>query len=488
MTSQQLADAVQSQLPYSPNTQQEALIGALARFCEGLSGEVDDRQPTQQSQPTQDRVFVLNGYAGTGKTSLVSALVRALKQFKVNVVLMAPTGRAAKVFAHYSGFAAATIHRRIYRHSLRGEIPGLKENRDNNTLYIVDEASMIGSGSDAYSGDLLTDLFTYVFAGINNRLIFMGDTAQLPPVGDSDSPAMDAFALKERGFKISAATLTRVVRQGARSGIMANAVNIRRMMYEKPDKIPVPLTEGFDDVSTITAVDMAEAIDHAYRTAGIDDTIIITRSNRRAADFNKAIRAEVLYIDEELAQGEPLLVVKNNYYWTRVAKRRDIDFLANGDIMRVTKVIGTELKYGFWFADVEFVPVENDMDADSGETVETPPIQAKIFLETLIGEHPALPYERQKLLFDRIVQREYPGHPNPMQALADNPYWNALQTKFAYCVTCHKAQGGQWSRVFVDVAYINPDAVGPELYRWMYTATTRARHHLTYLVDTSHDS
>lgn len=480
MTVGEFAATVKSELPYSPNMQQEMLIGALARFCAGLQTDPERDAP---STPSADLAFVVNGYAGTGKTSLMSALVRALTKMKINVVLMAPTGRAAKVFSRYSGFPAATIHRRIYRHSLRGERPGLKDNRDSNTLYIVDEASMIGSAvsSGAYSSDLLGDLITYVFAGTNNRLILMGDTAQLPPVGDAESPAMDPSFLREIGLKVSTATMTRVVRQGARSGIMANAVNIRRMMTEHPDRIPTPITDGFDDVQAITALDMAEAIDCAYRNAGIDDTIIITRSNRRAADFNHAIRREVLYLEEELAQNEPLLVVKNNYYWMRVARRRNPDFIANGDIMRVMRVIGTEMKYGFRFADVELEPVESATDSDADSKIA--PLQAKIFLETLGSEHPALPVERQRLLWERLIQTEYPDHPNPMQALADNPYWNALQTKYAYCVTCHKAQGGQWSQVFVDVAYINPDAVGPDLYRWMYTATTRARHNLTYLVD-----
>lgn len=474
MTVGEFAATVKAELPYAPNMQQDALIGALARFCAGLKPNPD--RPA--SGPDVDRAFVVNGYAGTGKTSLVSALVRALVRLKINVVLMSPTGRAAKVFAGYSGFPASTIHRRIYRHSLHGEVPGLKENRDNNTLYIVDEASMIASGTGDNAG-LLVDLLTYVFAGSNNRLILMGDTAQLPPVGDTTSPAMDIDNLRDMGLKLSAATLTRVVRQGARSGILANAVNIRRTMIERPDKVPVPLTDGFDDVHTVTAEDLPEVIDSAYRTAGIDDTIIITRSNRRAADFNKAIRAQVLYYEEELEKNEPLLAVKNNYYWTRVAKRRDIDFIANGDIVRVSRVLGTETRYGFRFADVEIVPV----DPSGGEsTVE--PMQVKIFLETLAGDAPALSADRLRTLYNNLMQTEYRDCPDPMKALASDPYWNALQTKYAYCVTCHKAQGGQWSQVIVDVAYINPDAIGPELYRWMYTATTRARHTLTYLVDT----
>lgn len=479
MTIDQLIEAVKARLPYQPNVQQDALIGALARFCVDL--DVDSELPP--FGPSVDRVFVVNGYAGTGKTSLISALVRALTSLKIKVVLMAPTGRAAKVFNGYSGFPAATIHRAIYRHSLHGEIPGLKENRDSNTLYIVDEASMIASETVAGGTDVLTDLMTYVFAGTNNRMILMGDTAQLPPVGDVFSPAMDINLLKSMGLKVSAANLTRVVRQGSRSGILANAVNIRREMVEHPSRVPRPMVENFDDVFAITAEDMPEAIETAYRNVGIDNTIIITRSNRRAADFNKAIRAQVLYYEEELVRDEPLLIAKNNYYWTRAAHRRDINFIANGDIVRVTRILGTEVKYGFRFADVEIVPV----DPLGMESRDVEPLQVKIFLETLSSDFAALPSERMRLLYERLVNNEYAGCEDTYRALSNDPYWNALQCKYAYCVTCHKAQGGQWSQVFVDIAYINPDSIGPDLYRWMYTATTRARHNLTYLVDMPDD-
>lgn len=469
MTVSQFAEIVKAELPYQPNNQQDALIGALSRFCAGLKANPD----SPVTIPSADRVFVINGYAGTGKTSLVSALVRALSKLKIKVVLMAPTGRAAKVFSGYSGFSASTIHRRIFRHSLNGEIPALKENRDSNTLYIVDEASMIASATSSGGADLLSDLLSYVFAGTDNRLILMGDTAQLPPVGDITSPAMDTALLKGLGLKVSSAVLTRVVRQSKHSGILANATNIRREMTLHPDRIPIPVTQGFSDVHTVTAEDLVEVIDSAYRTFGIDDTIIITRSNRRAAEFNRAIRNQVLYYEEELVKNEPLMVVKNNYYWTRLAKRRDIDFIANGDILRVVRILGVENKYGFRFADVEVLPVDL---ANSDYVVE--PLQVKIILDTLANDSPSLPFERIKQLYDNIL------HHQPSSQIPDDPFWNALQTKYAYCVTCHKAQGGQWSHAIVDISYINPDGIGPDLYRWMYTATTRARRLLTYLTDT----
>ena len=424
---------------------------------------------------------------------------------------MAPTGRAAKVFSGYSKFPASTIHRKIYRHSINGEIPGLKENRDSNTVYIVDEASMIpsgwssrnesstasakgigttqglgefrtarsfGGGRSGGGNDLLADLLTYVFAGNNNRLIFVGDKAQLPPVGENFSAAMDTATLRSLGLKVSSVTLTRIVRQGPRTGVLANAVNIRREMHEFPDRIPSPMVEGFDDVFTVTSEDLPEVIDTAYRKEGIDNTIIITRSNRRAGEFNRAIRSQVLYYEEELVKDEPIMIVKNNYFWTKAENRRDIDFMANGDIFRVTRVIGTECKYGFRFADIELVQLDSD-----NEPIEIQPIQVKIFLETLDNDAATLSNDRLAQLYQNMLRTDYIDCPNPIQALANDPYWNALQAKYAYCVTCHKAQGGQWSNVIVDISYINPESVGQDLYRWMYTATTRAINTLTYLVD-----
>lgn len=465
MTIREFAADVKSRLPYTPNEQQDALIDALARFCAGLSHNSEN-----VTSPDVDRAFIVNGYAGTGKTSLVAALVNALVAVKIPVVCMSPTGRAAKVFSSYAGINASTIHRRIYRHSLHGEVPGLRPNNTADTVYIVDEASMIG---DASSGaDLLSNLITFVFAGARNRLILIGDTAQLPPVGDTRSPAMDAEALRAYGIRVSRATLTHVARQGARSGILANAVSIRRGMSDEPTKVPVPVTENFDDVDTVTAEDLPEVIDNAYRKVGIDETIIITRSNRRAADFNRAVRAEVLYYEEALVRNEPVMVAKNNYYWTRAAHRKDIDFIANGDIMRVERIVDTETRYGFRFADVElFVSEESES------------LPAKIFLETLGSDQPALAPERLRQLYEALMRHEYADVADPAAALRADPYWNALQTKYAYAVTCHKAQGGQWAHAIVDIAYINPDTVGIDLYRWFYTATTRATRHLTYLID-----
>lgn len=461
MTIGQFADAVRAHLPYPPNDQQLALIQALARFLAGMHGA--------PVGPSVNPAFIINGYAGTGKTSIVGALVRALRDLNIDVVLMAPTGRAAKVLATGADLPASTIHRRIYRHSLYGGTPPLRVNNSVNTVYIVDEASMIGDASSGH--DLLADLLEYVFAGTGSRLILSGDTAQLPPVGDTVSPAMNPDTLRAAGLKVSRATITAIARQGARSGILANAVSLRRAIATDPHRMPRILTGPFKDVSTVTHEDLPEAIDSAYRRHGIEETIIITRSNRRATDFNRAIRAQVLYLEEELAKGEPLMVVKNNYVWTRRVK--GLDFIANGDIVVVDKILATEARYGARFADVILSVPDSDIT-----------FEAKIFLETLVSPNPAMTSERMAEISARIM-RDMSGDEaaDPTKALANNPYLNALQVKYAYAVTCHKAQGGQWAKAFVDIAYVNAEAIDAEFYRWLYTATTRAAVELTYITD-----
>lgn len=465
MTVSEFSRQVKENLPYSPNPQQGAVIDALARFLAGVRSSAG-----RPAAPSVHPAFIVNGYAGTGKTSIVGALVKALRQLDVNTVLMAPTGRAAKILADYAGMAASTIHRRIYRHSINGEIPPLKINTDHDTVYIVDEASMI---ADAASGQpLLEDLLQYVFTSDNPRLILVGDTAQLPPVGVADSPAMDPDRLRELGLRVTRATLTKVARQGARSGILANAVNIRRSMDTDPFAIPKVITTPFSDVEAVGHEDLPEVIDRCYRRDGINETVIITRSNQRAAMFNRAIRSEVLYLEEELTRNEPLMVLKNNYFWSR--KVKGLDFIANGDTLIVEKILGTETRHYSRFADVVLAVPDTDIT-----------FEAKIYLDTLISPEAAVPAEKRRHLADSIL-RQNPGH-DPAKIgslLASDPYWQALQVKFAYAVTCHKAQGGQWHNAIVDIAYVNPDAVGPEFHRWMYTAVTRARTSLTFLTDT----
>lgn len=486
MTVGEFAASVIGQLGYVPNLQQRLVVDALARFCSPAASVRADAVTA-----SRDRVFIVNGYAGTGKTSLCGALVRALHAANIETVLMAPTGRAAKVFGAFAGYPAYTIHRRIYRHALGPGQPPLQENRSKDgTVFIVDEASMISDVSTdagpSGDGSLLRDLLQYVFAGNGHKLILIGDTAQLPPVGSDFSPAMDAGVLKSLGMTVSRATLTAIARQGAMSGILANATAIRRSMQTAPidalPEIPAMLTEadGYADVRTLSPEDLPEVIDGCYRGdgGGIDETIVVTRSNRRAADFNRAIRAQVLYLEEELERGELMLVAKNNYHWSRGVN--GLDFIANGDRVTVDRVYGTEARYGMRFADVALTMTDRpDISFD-----------AKIMLETLANDAPALTSDRYDRLYQGIMAANCltPGTPEAGKALRNDPYWNALQVKYAYAVTCHKAQGGQWANVLVDMGGLAPDAAAnPEFSRWLYTAVTRARNRLWLIGDRDAD-
>lgn len=462
MTAEEFETIVESRLPYAPNHQQKLVIGALARFCSPLA--------------KSDSVFVLNGYAGTGKTSLCGALVRSLPDAGMRAVLLAPTGRAAKVFASHSGHSTYTIHRRIYRHNPMGTLGGgsgmeVAENKSVNTVFIVDEASMI-SGDDTYNGNLLADLIHYVYTGENCRMILMGDKAQLPPVGCPFSAAMDVATLQSFGLKVSRATLTQVARQGRHSGILYNATLLRRNM--RLDPLPVPeLRLDFPDVSPLPPEDAPEVLYGAYNESGIWDTIVITRSNMRAAAFNREIRSSVLYYEHEIEEGELIIVAKNSYHWTR--ENKDIDFIANGDILRIERVLGTEVKYGMRFAEVQLAFPDSST-----------PFTAKIMLDVLGSDAASITREQMQQLYQAIIND--PDRFSPMtpqadrnRALLSDPYWNALQVKYAYCVTCHKAQGGQWSNVVVDMAGIPPDAMGEDFYRWLYTAVTRTRKKLYFI-------
>lgn len=452
MESLELAQRILMNLPYEPNDQQLQVIAALARFC-----LPPDRQ---------ERVFLLNGYAGTGKTSLTGALVKTLTELHIPAILMAPTGRAAKVFGAYANHPAYTIHRRIYRHPGLGDSSttvGIVENKYSNAVFIIDEASMIGGG-DERGNSLLEDLIHYVYSGDNCRLILLGDTAQLPPVGCPFSPAMNVNVLKTFGLKVTRVTLTETVRQKARSGILYNATWLRRAMQMEQLPMPRLFTEKFSDVKVVPGEDLAEMLDTAYNRDGINETILITRSNKRASDFNLAIRGNILYRETELTAGELLLVSKNNYYWS--SKVKGLDFIANGDVVEVVKVFGMEAKYGYYFADVMLAMPDRDVE-----------FEAKIFMETLSNDTPGLTAERTAELYTRLM-KELNGD---LKALKQNPYFNALQMKYAYAVTCHKAQGGQWQNVFVDMSYISPDAYGMEFYRWLYTAVSRARSNLYFI-------
>lgn len=455
-----LAADIVGSLPFTPNSQQLKAAVALARFIAPGRGDL-------ASAPSEDRVFILNGYAGTGKTSLVGAMVKVLTRRKTPLMLLAPTGRAAKVFAANAAHPAFTVHRKIYRHNLSGStsfnaaVP--QENKLRDAIFIVDEASMIGSETETGS-NLLTDLIHFVYSAPGCRLILMGDTAQLPPVGQTESPAMTPDVLRAYGLKVTRVTLTDVARQAAGSGILRNATRLRRALAMSPDALPAvpPLTaERHGDVRAVEPDELPDLIDSLYRADTPDDTILITWSNLSAVRFNTAIRATVLEHEEELCVGDLLIAAKNNYHWTRSVK--GLDFIANGEILRVTAIAGTERCFGLRFADVTLEPAERP-------GLE---FQAKIILDSLTDPAAALCSDTTALL-----RRSIADDPDQMR---QSPYWNALQVKYAYAVTCHKAQGGQWKNVIVDLSYVPPEQQAHDFYRWLYTAITRARSNLYLL-------
>lgn len=460
---QALVSEMMARLPYCPNEQQTAVAAALSRF-------VTDTRP--------DGVFILNGYAGTGKTSMTGALVRAYEALGGKTMLLAPTGRAAKVFSANSGGRTAwTIHRKIYRHNLDGDFsnPMPADNKEKNTLFVVDEASMIGM-ADENGVSLLHDLIQYVYSGEGCRMILMGDTAQLPPVGALRSPAMNPERLRELGLRVTSATMTKTARQAADSGILFNATRLRRTMAackarSTEDAMPVPKLRALPDVSIVSGEELPDLLDTLFRRDGLENTIIITRSNRRASDYNAAIRAQVLYREEEISPADMLIVARNHYFRNKTTA--GAEFIANGDIIIVERVSSPELRYGLSFADA---------------TVKLPdgkPFEIKLILNTLTSNEASLSRADWEKLYQGIMtDSERYGDmtvADRARALRTDPYWNALQVKFAYAVTCHKAQGGQWENVLVDLSYIPPEALGIELYRWLYTAVTRARTHL-YLI------
>lgn len=466
MDTLQFAGRIVDSLPFDPTHQQVELVAALARYC---SADIPS-----------DTVFLLNGYAGTGKTSVTGALVKALPLIGMRAVLLAPTGRAAKVLSAHAGHPAWTIHRRIYRHAsvVQGMtgIAGVAENRLSNTVFIVDEASMIAA--DNGSGvNLLEDLVHYVFSGVNCRLILSGDTAQLPPPGSEESPAMNPDVLRSMGLRVTRAVITKTVRQGRRSGILYNATRLRRDMLLDPVPVPGIAVTPFSDVSVTDGEELQDALDNAYSYYGVGDTLLITRSNRRAVQFNLAIRSSILDYETELVKGEHLMIAKNNYFWSREIK--EVDFIANGDIAIVEKIYGTETRDNVRYADVALrLP-------DHGVTLDV-----KIMLSSLTSEAPGLDPELQRRHMESSLNNpELFASDTPCEQrftrLKTDPYFNALQVKYAYAVTCHKAQGGQWRSVFVDMGMIQPEALTTiDFYRWLYTATTRAVDHVTYISPT----
>lgn len=467
MVTRLLSDRIKMFLNYEPTVEQNRLIDELSVFV--LEGG-------------EDSLFLLKGYAGTGKTSVIGCLVKTLEELGYKTILLAPTGRAAKVFGMYAKHAAFTIHKVIYRQKMfSADYEGFQiaPNLHKNTLFIVDEASMIstlsGDTSRIGSGNLLSDLIEYVYSGEHCRLILCGDTAQLPPVGQADSRAMSEDELAAYSLSVTSFELRQVARQKADSGILDNATRLRKDMDMQPLPLPQIKTKEYPDIENVSGVDMIEVLASAYDRDGMDDTVVITRSNKRANLFNQGIRNRILYREEELSAGDLLLVAKNNYFWSEQYK--EIDFIANGDIARVVRVSKIMEMYGFRFADVSLFFPDYEVEID-----------VKVLLDTLATDTPALSAEQNQQLFLSVYEdyEELHTKQQKMRAIKKNPYFNALQVKYGYAVTCHKAQGGQWKNVFVDMGTLNPDAVGKDFYRWLYTAMTRATAHL-YLINMGND-
>jgi exodeoxyribonuclease V len=426
----------------------------------------------------ENELFILRGYAGTGKTSSIAALTRTLPIFKMKSVLLAPTGRAAKVLSLYSKKKSFTIHRKIYKKYLlpEGGVQfGLAENTHKNTLFIIDEASMIGEDSGTSEGsrnNLLQDLLEYVFSGENCKIIFTGDIAQLPPVGTNLSPALNPQYLKSRfSFKIRGVELKEVVRQASESGILFNATSLRVQLFQDTKNFP-ELTE-FSDVKKVPGDELEDTLNSAYSNFGDEDVLVITRSNKRANLFNQQIRTRIKYREEQVSAGDLMMVVKNNY--SVLGEKSTIGFIANGDAIEILKVVHMKEMYGLQFAEAVFRLVDYP---------DEPEFTAMLNLSVLNSESPSMTFDDQKKLAALIIQDVGPDAPRfaQVQYLRESPYYNALQVKFSYAVTCHKAQGGQWPCVFIDKGYVTTEMMGEEYYRWLYTAITRATEKV-YLIN-----
>ena len=479
MVVDELKYKILQQFGFPPTLEQANALDVFARF-------LTDRNPQV--------VMILRGSAGTGKTSLSGAIVRTLQSIRQKVMLLAPTGRAAKVFSLNSGTPAYTIHRRIYREKSFSGVDGqfnLNDNLFTDTLFMVDEASMVANmglgGMSFGSGCLLDDLVHFVYQGRNDRLMLIGDKAQLPPVGEEESPALNAAMLQGYGLTVYECDLNEVLRQSEQSGILYNATMIRQMItHDDITQLPKIRFTGFSDIKPMPGAELIEALADSYHHVGLDDTIVVTRSNKRANIFNQGIRNMVLDREEELSQGDILMIVKNNYYWMEEERKKikekdnqvpsnDIPaFLANGDRAKVLKVRRRIDLYGFRFATLLL------QFPDYGNYE----LEATVLLDTLTSEAPALTHDQQEQLFHQIEEdyQDVPLKADRMKAIRQDQFYNALQVKFAYAVTCHKAQGGQWAHVYVDQGYMTDDMLTPDYIHWLYTAFTRATEML-YLVN-----
>ena len=449
---------IKAELPFEPNEEKEGLLTALGAFLVSRD---------------ETKAFILRGYAGTGKTSVVSALVRALEGLKQQCVLLAPTGRAAKVLSRYSGFTAYTIHKKIYRQNQLGqEAFSLSDNRHVRTLFIVDEASMLSGQRDNGlfgSGCLLDDLVKYVYNGQGCSLLLLGDDAQLPPVGSVNSPALNPDFMAQYGLHVTCFALTQVARQALDSGILGEATRIRNELAGNTLSA-VTLNPNGKDIISVSGDEVIDTLEHSWREVGAEDTLIIARSNKMTNLYNQGVRARVLWKEDDLSNGDRLMVTKNNYFWAQEYK--DLEFIANGDMFEIERLTNTHEMYGFHFAKADLRSVDYDWE-----------IEALVWLDSLTTDSPEANFTLQKELFARIAE-DYPeirSKKELVKKIYESPYYNALQVRFAYCVTCHKSQGGQWRHIYIDTSGIGEDEAcmadrveRREYIRWLYTAITRA--------------
>ncbi|HSI89753.1 MAG TPA: AAA family ATPase [Adhaeribacter sp.] len=460
-------ESIRQFFPHEPTTDQARLFKMLDKFLLNKDEEKD--------------VLMLKGFAGTGKTTVVGALVKILNRFGYKYVLLAPTGRAAKVMSQYSGRQASTIHKKIYRQTANPYSEGLSFTRQPNkltdTVFIVDEASMLSDENVFGENGLLRDLMSYVFEKKNNKLLLVGDTAQLPPVGQALSPSLDAGYLRTNfRCNVHEIELKQVMRQAEASGILMNATNLRDQLGQEKPSLKLQ-TRSYRDIFAMTGEKLEDGLRYAYDKFGIDNTTVICRSNKNANMYNQHIRRQIFFSEDEIGAGDHLMIVKNNYFW--LPKDSEIGFMANGDFVEITKMIRFEEMYGFRFADVRLRFIDNPNEEE---------IEVKIMLDTLYTEAPALPAEQNKALYAEVLKdySDLGTKKERSQQMKKNPYLNALQVKFAYALTCHKAQGGQWQAVFVDHGYLKDEMITPDFTRWLYTAVTRSSEEL-YLVNFSQE-
>ncbi|MBR6591174.1 MAG: AAA family ATPase [Prevotella sp.] len=466
MIADELKYRILEALGMEPTAEQDIAINVFCRFL---------------MERDEQSVMILRGSAGTGKTTLAAAFVRMLLTMKQKIVLLAPTGRAAKVLSLYAGHPAYTIHRRIYRQRTAGDMSAFNVNANlqSDTLFIIDEASMIandGYGDSAFgSGRLLDDLIQYVYNGRNCRMMLIGDRAQLPPVGEEDSPALQSDFMRGYGLQVFDCDLNEVLRQSSESGILYNATMIRTACFSDCGEqlLPKIRLKCFADIRVVPGDELIETMASSYSEVGLDETMVITRSNKRANIYNQGIRNMILGREEALSSGDMLMVVRNNYHWTSGESNesdRSRGFIANGDRMRIRRIRNIRNLYGFRFADitVEFP------DYDDSE------LTATAMLDSLTSEAPSLTREQMELLYNNVMEdyADIPLKADRLKRLKQDPYYNALQIKFAYAITCHKAQGGQWAHIYLDQGYMTEEMLSADYIHWLYTAFTRASEKL----------